>query len=327
MTLVLCGCDTGGDNDAGPSSAGSATARAPQPRSLYRDRQRPEIQAALAHYDEIRLLDPCGFLDPTEVSRLGKVTFIGAQTTEATTCDVRFDVPKGQPGVAKIWLGLRDAGRDSVEGSKPGDSDCWYTANTGFIYPNGRPDVFKVNVSQDYAAPRDVPSLCSVAEGIARRAVSRNGSRALRKDSKRVPADNFGSLDPCGPIDALGDRPVEIKGWGNPFDCYFEDPGNTVPNNVRRVSVRYTSILQAPQPKLIKPGYIQIEGVQVKTKEYETDCNYLAFVGNKAPVSGVDETSRRQFVATVEVEGPKVDGGCSEVRTMTEKAVSLYQQR
>ncbi|WP_134071471.1 hypothetical protein [Mycobacteroides salmoniphilum] len=293
----------------------------------YRDRQPADVQAALAHYDEQRAIDPCGLVDQNQLSGYGKLLYIGAGWN-ADTCYVKYDVPKGANGIKEINIGRRSSDRRTHTGERRDSFSCSYKVDNNFTYPDEMPDLIYTSVALARTGDsNEVSALCPIAQDLGNQTVARARPAPQRKDSRRVPVDNLAAMDPCGPIDALGDRPIEIGDWGMPFECSFQNPGNTELRGITAIRLEYTSIVQAPQPKLVKPGLIQLGGVQVKVREDEITCEYNAYVGDDQPGSGLDDTIPEQWVAVVSVDAPRVNGGCADTRALTEKAITLYQQR
>ncbi|SIE16825.1 hypothetical protein [Mycobacteroides abscessus] len=326
--FLIVGCQAGDGSHSGISATTSANnaavARAP---GKYRDRYPADVQAALAHYDQQRAIDPCGLVSQEQLSKYGKVQHIGGGWN-ADTCYIKYDVPKGANVIKEIDIGRRSSDLRTQLGERRDSYSCTYKADNKFTYPDGMPDLIYVVVSLAQTGRADeVSTVCPIAQELATQAVSQTRPGPQRKDSRMVPIDNLATLDPCQPIEALGDRPIEIGNWGLPFECVFQNRGNSQLRGITTIRLEYTPLQLAPQPKLLKPGLIKIDGVQVKVREDEISCEYTAYVGDDDPGSGLDDPVPEQWVSVVSVDAPRVDGSCADARTLTEKAISLYQQR
>ncbi|OHU31684.1 hypothetical protein BKG76_00250 [Mycobacteroides franklinii] len=265
-------------------------------------------------------------MDREQLSRYGKVLHVGGGWN-ADNCYIKYEVPDKANGIKAIDIGSRSADLRTQLGERRDSSSCTYKVDNKFTYPNGMPDLIYIVVTLAKISSADeVSAVCPIAQELANQAVTRTRPGPQRKDSRTVPVDNLAALDPCEPIEALGDRPMVIGNWGMPFECVFQSRGNAQRRGIWNIRLEYTPLNGAPQPKLVKPGLVKIDGVQVKVSEDEFSCEYTAYVGDDQPGSGLDDPVPEQWVTVVSVDAPRVDGSCAAARAVTEKAISLYKQ-
>ncbi|WP_134071461.1 hypothetical protein [Mycobacteroides salmoniphilum] len=298
----------------------------------------PDVKEMLAHFDELRAVDPCGLVDDADISALGKVDYFGVDGAGPGTCAISFDRPSEQKGVHALTVGKRFIDPKATQGAVSSSDSCEYRIETGYVYPGGEKESASVSVRQGLDVPRrEADALCPVAEKLAGVMLTKLKSPPKYQDSKYLPADKLIDVDPCGPIEVLEGRPVDVVNTGNPFVCTIRDRGSSNPDDQRYIKVDYTRLRDVPQPKLIGPdenatygGVLSyIDGVQVRTRlgtEKSPECAFFIFAGNNAPIKGSHEgTDLRQYVSTIFVRTTPRGRDCTEGQKMTEQLIRQYR--
>ncbi|WP_131815769.1 hypothetical protein [Mycobacteroides franklinii] len=296
------------------------------------------VEETLARFDELRATDPCGLVDDADISALGKVDYFGVDGNGPGSCAISFDHPRDQKGVYAITLGKRFIDAKATQGAVSRSDGCDYTVETGYVYPGGEKEFASVSVNQGPDVSKSQASaLCPVAEKLAFAMRPKLKSPPQYADSKYLPADKIVDVDPCGPIEVLGDRPVDVVNMSNPFVCTIRDRGSSNPEDQRYIKLDYTQLREAPQPKLIGPdenatygGVLSyIDGVQVRTRtgsDKSPECAFFIFAGNDVPIKGSHAgTDLRQYVSTIFVRTTPRGRDCTEGQKMTEQLIRQYR--
>ncbi|SKV07821.1 Uncharacterised protein [Mycobacteroides abscessus subsp. bolletii] len=331
LLLVVSGC-THGDGPIRKLNAVTAGSVA------YRDRLPQNVKETLARFDELRAVDPCGLVDDADVSALGEIDYFGVDGSGPGTCDISFVHPRDKKGVYSITLGKRVIDEKATQGAVAHSDSCDYRAETGYVYPGGVKELVTVSVQQGPdVAKAEASALCPVAEKLASAMQAKLKSPPLYADSKYLPADKLVEVDPCGPLEVLGDSPVDVVNMSTPFECTIRDRGDSNPNNQRYIKLDYTQLRDVPQPKLIGPdvnatygGVLSyIDGVQVRTRtgtDKSPECAFFIFAGNDAPIKGSHVgTDLRQYVSTIFVRTPPHGRDCAEGQRVTEQLIRQYR--
>ncbi|MUM16517.1 hypothetical protein BI330_09005 [Mycobacterium sp. CBMA 623] len=333
--LALAGCNPdprlhkmdppGASTPGGTTTTTGSPSRKP-PDTTYRSRQTPEVQQQLAAQDRVRAGDPCGRLSPDAVLALGKVSYFGVDIFPSQ-CRIIFDVPKAQNSVHEITVGSATS-LGQPTGAEPNKDRCYYRFEVA-----GLQTLLTFGLDQGYDVPGDNGAkLCGIAESLAKASGTTLASPPPREGSRWVPQDKLMRVDPCGPMNTLGaQQDFVIRPHSQIFNCFFYERADTKRERGRSIYINYLDLAQAPRPKQKGPDLIDIGGeltkAITKSSKGAPICDFTVYVGLNEPLTGSDPLSQsKQWIGTIEVQGPPAGTSCSEVEKLTAEAVRLYQQ-
>ncbi|MGX1777022.1 hypothetical protein ACWIGW_33295 [Nocardia brasiliensis] len=312
VTAALCSCATA----------------APQERPelpvlpSYTDQLSAADKEKIDFHNSIRALDPCGYVDPVALSRIGKPVMSGASGLVFGPCEIWFKGPRITINLGRVVADAvpREVGGISVwihHADKSGNS-CSAQLRLNDSYGVD----FDVTLRRNIGDPPTPVEACNMAADLAAAPAARRTDRPTRAESTYPQMNSrLSAIDPCAVLGKVGPghRPVLDPDYDDfPFWCGFrldeaDESSFQAVHYVYR-SYSYMKPLRG-QREMTIGGFQAVEDPKPIDTAPGTCAIYIA--------TDPPETESGVQTETVEVTARS---GCAAANTLAEELVRLYNE-
>ncbi|MFI8977224.1 hypothetical protein ACIGO9_30375 [Nocardia asteroides] len=295
----------------------------------YPDSLNPKSAAKLAYLDNLRPIDPCGYLDVAALERIGPPAHIGA-AGEFNSCTASFATEVGSKRIGKVELDMgmiHEPGfgtRVDVNGTTIMVADAGEFCSAHLELDDQQTIAVRVFVAP--TAPR--ADLCTEATEIATASIPLLKTRPPRSGSAHENVDTkLSRLDACDVLHTLGrDRPnLEIGGL-NPWGCWFQLDRLDQSTQQEIAFLRVSEVLISKV--MTNDQLTEIDGFPARyssgTGKYAATCELVVGVDAQRRTKQERRASGDRDIEVVRINTNT--GGCDTAKATAAEVVRLYKQ-
>jgi hypothetical protein len=287
------------------------------------------IESKLTYLDNLRTIDPCGYLDPVALARIAHPSYLGADG-EFNSCTATFHPAAGVKRIGKVEFGMGmipEPGYGTpvdVNGTTIHISDAGEFCSAHLQFDDKQTVAVRVHT----APLADRADLCPEAIDLAEATIPLLRTRPLRSGSHHANVDTrLSRLDPCSVLRTLGqDRPNLDAGELNPWGCWFRLDAYDE-STEQRIAFLYASDAHL-YATMKGDELVEIDGFPARSRpgagRYAQSCEMS--VGVDAQRADPAQNPLTRLHRSIELIRVNVSGGgCANAEATATELVRLYK--
>ncbi|MEV0297050.1 hypothetical protein [Nocardia sp. NPDC050710] len=313
VMLLVAGCGQDIDGTAVATGRG------------YRANVTPQrAQDRLSEQDQVRRLDPCGFIDSGAINAIGRPWYVGAALSQ-DECEVRWDRNTTPNRIGYMTIGLSvtadgTGSKSTISGRTAYESDHLGMCSILLHYAGERGFHYTLHGSDDVSSCPELRTIVTASAPLL-------STRPMREASTTMPKTKAWTLDPCDALNAAypSDQRFYMVGL-DPFSCDFWLGTRANPDDSNRNTITYFNIQQT-QAAFVPDGDRRLQIAGINATEHTgsgNSCTITAYVGVSNPFPTINHRGDPEpWIEVLEVRSHQ---GCDAARRLAADTVKAYQR-